>query len=396
MTYQLAPLEVATGLVLGVDPKLELLDRNESTTDSPLRAFENAVLPALRRPPCLVSFSGGRDSSAVLAVATATARRKSLPLPIPATNVFPRAAATDESEWQERVVSHLGLDDWVRLEHEDELDCVGPVATDVLRRHGLVFPFNAHFHVPLLRLAAGGSLLTGIGGDEALSPSSWSRAVDVLQCRVRPQPRDILRVGFALSPRVVRRQILRRRQLCPAYPWLKPAARRQFTNAWVAQAATEPLAWADHIDWVRRLRYLRIGLGGLRQLAADDDVQISHPFLDRVFANALAAMPRQERFSSRSAAMRSLFGTLLPREILERFSKTGFDEAFWARPSRTFAAGWDGVGVDEKLVDPEALAREWASPEPDPRSFLLAQAAWLAHEQASSNRVEQAVHGTRQ
>jgi asparagine synthetase B (glutamine-hydrolysing) len=396
MTYQLAPLEVATGLVLGIDPKLELLDRNENTTDSPLRAFENAVLPALCRPPCLVSFSGGRDSSAVLATATTTARRNGIPLPIPATNVFPRAAATDESKWQERVVSHLGLDDWVRLEHEDELDCVGPVATDVLRRHGLVFPFNAHFHVPLLRLAAGGSLLTGIGGDEALSPSSWSRAVDVLQRRVRPQPRDILRVGFALSPQIVRRRILRRRQLGPAYPWLKPTARREFTSAWVAQAATEPLGWIDHIDWVRRLRYLRVGLAGLRLLAGDDDVQISHPFLDRGFANALAAMPRQERFSSRTAAMQALFGTLLPREILERSSKTGFDEAFWAKPSRTFAAGWDGRGVDEQLVDLEALAREWTSPEPDPRSFLLAQSAWLAQERWSSNRVKQAVHSTRQ
>ena len=396
MTYQLAPLEVATGLVLGIDAKLELLDRNENTTDSPLRALENAVLPALRRPPCLVSFSGGRDSSAVLAVATATARRSGLPLPIPATNVFPRAPATDEFEWQERVVSHLGLDDWVRLEHDDELDCVGPVATDVLRRHGLVFPFNAHFHVPLMRLAAGGSLLTGIGGDEALSPSSWSRAVDVLERRVRPQLRDILRVGFAVSPRVVRRQILRRRQLGPAYSWLKPAARREFTNAWVAQAAAEPLAWTDHIDWVRRLRYLRIGLGGLRLLAADDNVQISHPFLDRGFANALAALPREERFSGRTAAMQALFATLLPGEILERSSKTGFDEAFWAKPSRTFAATWDSHGVDEQLVDPEALALEWASPEPDPRSFLLAQAVWLAQEQRSGNRVEQTVQSTRQ
>lgn len=396
MTYQLAPLEVATGLVLGVDPKLKNLDGRAIATDSPLRAFESAVLPALRRPPCLVSFSGGRDSSAVLAVATATARRNGLPLPIPATNLFPGAAPTDESEWQQRVVSHLGLEDWVRLEHDDELDCIGPVATNVLRRHGLVFPFNAHFHVPLLRLAAGGSVLTGIGGDEALSPSSWSRVVAVLRGRVRPEPRDILRVGFALSPQVVRRPILRRCQLGPAYAWLKPEGRRGFIGDLAAQAATEPLTWAAHVDWVRRMRYLRIGLGSLRLLASDDGVQISHPFLDRGFANALAAMPRDERFSSRTAAMHALFGKLLPTEILERSSKTEFDEAFWGKASRAFAAAWDGKGVDEELVDAEALAVEWASPEPDPRSFLLTQSVWLAQEQRSSNRVEQAVHSTRE
>ena len=41
-------------------------------------ALEAAVLPALQRPPCLVSFSGGRDSSAVLAVAADVARRHGL------------------------------------------------------------------------------------------------------------------------------------------------------------------------------------------------------------------------------------------------------------------------------------------------------------------------------
>ena len=97
MTYQLAPLEVATGLVLGVDPRREVVAPRLDVAESPLRAFERAVLPALRRGPCLVSFSGGRDSSAVLAVATGIARREGLPLPIPVTNVFPGAATTDES-----------------------------------------------------------------------------------------------------------------------------------------------------------------------------------------------------------------------------------------------------------------------------------------------------------
>ena len=396
MRYQLTPLEVATGLVLGIDPKLELVKEPATSTESPLRAFERAVLPALRRPPCLVSFSGGRDSSAVLAVATATARREGLPLPIPVTNVFPRAASTDESDWQERVVSHLAVEDWLRLEHDDELDCVGPVASGMLRRHGLLFPFNAYFHLPLLRPAAGGSLLTGIGGDEAFSPSSWARAADVLHGRVRPRARDILRIGFALAPRVVRRHVLRRRQLGPSYPWLRPEARRAFEDEWVAQAATEPLSWAAHVDWVRRFRYLRVGLEGLRLLASDEHVQISHPFLDRGVGDALAALPAGARFSSRTAAMAALFGALLPKDVLERSSKTGFDEAFWSGPSRAFAAGWNGEGVDEQLVDAGALAAEWRSPQPDPRSFLLAQAVYLAHERLSVNSIEQAVHSTRQ
>ena len=38
----------------------------------------------------------------------------------------------------------------------DELDSVGPVAQAVLRRHGPLWPFNAHFHMPLLERASGG------------------------------------------------------------------------------------------------------------------------------------------------------------------------------------------------------------------------------------------------
>ena len=132
----------------------------------PLAALERACLPALRRGRCCVSFSGGRDSSIVLAAATRVARREGLALPTPVTNRFPHAGPTDESEWQELVVRHLGLDDWLRIDHTDALDIVGPVARQVLERHGLLWPFNAHFHVPLLEAAEGGALLTGIGGDE--------------------------------------------------------------------------------------------------------------------------------------------------------------------------------------------------------------------------------------
>jgi asparagine synthase (glutamine-hydrolysing) len=76
--------------------------------------------------------------------------------------------------------------------------------------------------------------------------------------------------------------------------------------------------------------------------------------------------------------MRLLFGDLLPDDVLARTTKSGFDRAFWSEPSRAFAAEWDGAGADPELVDVEALRQEWMSPEPDPRSFTLLQAAWLA------------------
>jgi asparagine synthase (glutamine-hydrolysing) len=380
----LSSLEVATGLVFG----LRRLDR-APVAHSPLVALEQAILPALERPPCLVSFSGGRDSSTVLAAATRVAHREGLEPPIPATNRFPAAPASDEAEWQESVVAELGLSDWLRLEFRDELDCVGPVARKVLRRHGLLWPFNVHFHAPLLAAASGGSLLTGIGGDELLGEARSSHALAVLAGRRRPQPRDLLRVGWAIAPAPLRRLGLRGR-LPLAFEWLTPAARRDVIRAWRRDTASEPIRWSRQMRWRAGFRYLELGTRNLALVAADEDVRLVHPLLDASFVATLAALERGDRYPDRSAAHRALAGGLLSEKLLTRRSKSSFDEAFWSRWSREFAAAWDGGGVDPDVVDIEALRAEWASEAPDPRTFTLVQAAWLASA-SRSDEVEQQV-----
>jgi asparagine synthase (glutamine-hydrolysing) len=383
--HELSPLEVASGLVFGLLPAAEVASAVDPPAD-PLEALEAAVRPALERVPCVISFSGGRDSSAVLAVATHVARREGLPLPIPSTNRFPEAPDSNENDWQERVIRHLGLADWARPEFTDELDNVGPVAGKALRRHGLLWPFNAHFHVPQLEAARGGSLLTGIAGDEMLSPSSWERTRAVLTARARPSRRDLRRIGFLATPGPIRRAILRRRYPLE-YSWLRPHVLREITALSAAEGASEPVGWKAQLGWRRRFRYLQVGLGSLALLAADADVRIVHPFFDPGFAASVAGLPRAEQYGDRTTAMRRLFGSLLPDDLLARTTKSGFDQAFWGEPSRAFAADWDGKGVDPELVDADALRREWALPAPDPRSFLLLQAAWLARAAGRSDYV---------
>ncbi|HEX2505576.1 MAG TPA: asparagine synthase-related protein [Gaiellaceae bacterium] len=385
-TTRLAPLEVASGLVLGHDR--ERLPRPSGT---PVEALEVSILPALRRTPCLVSFSGGRDSSAVLALAARVARREGLPLPIPATHRFPDAPATDESEWQEQVVRHLRLPDWLRLEHRDELDVLGPFARRALRRHGLLWPSNAHFHLPLLEAAAGGSLLTGIGGDELLGPTSWQRQLDLLRGRVRPARSDLLRLAYFVAPQPLRAWYVASR-LPVEYGWLLPDARHELARRWGRQTASEPRRRRAHVRWRGRFRYHRVGGESLALLAADSGVQLVHPFLAPAFRAALARTP----FEERTGAFRALVGDVLPDEILARRTKSSFDEAFFARHSRAFVLSWDGTGVDNFPVDPDALAAEWRSGRPDARSLLLLQAAWLARdlrdrsEQPAGGRLERA------
>jgi hypothetical protein len=93
--------------------------------------------------------------------------------------------------------------------------------------------------------------------------------------------------------------------------------------------------------------------------------------------------------------MRRFFGDLLPEPVLARTTKASFDEAFWNRHSRAFAASWESEGVDVEIVDVAALGREWSSPAPNPRSYLLFQAAWLERSRGTApDEVEQQLGGS--
>ena len=350
----LTPLELSTGMPFGAT-------RRPPPLPAPTAGFEHAILPALRRAPCLVSFSGGRDSSAVLAAAAAIARREGLPAPVPATLRAPGVSESDEATWQERVVAHLGLEDWVRIEVHDELDVIGPHAVRILRTHGLLWPCNVHFHLPLLNLARGGSLLTGIGGDELFSAAAT------------PSRR---RRAFGWAPAPVRRAVLARREPVE-FEWLTPAARRAATTARAAEAASEPRGVRDRMAWLRGLRYLDLALDAIATVAADDDVELAHPLFDAGLWSAVAA---RGGFADRTTGMRALFGDLLPDDVLARRSKASFDPVFFNRHSQAFARNWDGTGAPTGLVDGEALGAHWRGGTPAAQTFTLLQALWLARD----------------
>jgi asparagine synthase (glutamine-hydrolysing) len=326
----------------------------------------------------LVAFSGGRDSSAVLAVAVRAARREGLELPIPITFRFQDAPAADESEWQELIVRHLALSEWELREVGGEADFIGPLSTTVLRRHGVLFPPNSFIQRPLLEAAADGSLLTGNAGDHVFL--GWRRRslADLLTGRRRPVPRDMLRLAYASSPRALRRRVEWKRQLDLMPSWLRPEARRAAAALAASEYAEAPLRWGAWVRWLAPRRELAVGSWSLGLLADDAGALLTEPFLDRRFLAAMAHAGGRLGFGDRTAAMRALFAEVLPDALLARSTKARGNEIFWRRESREFARSWDGVGVDHELVDPVALREEWLKPNPRAQSAIPLQAAWLA------------------
>ena len=373
--YRLAGLELAAGQVLAPPARQELPRVLPGST--PRDALAAALAPALERSPCIISFSGGRDSSAVLAVAVAVARAEGLPLPVPLTKRYPGIAESDESEWQEAVIRHLGLEDWIKLELDpDAFHSLGPVSARLLRQHGPLWPSHLHLQLPTLEAARGGAVVTGVGGDEVMGSGRFARAASVLAREVRPGTRDVVRVGYAVAPIRVRQRVLRRR-FRGFGPWLRPKPRRRAIGALAAQSAAEPLHLGPRLSWWLGLPYIRVGQQNMAFLAAQEDVRIIHPLLDPGFLASLAALPERS-FSSRTDAMRLLFGDLLPDAVLTRRSKASFDHVDAPGRRHELLGRWNGEGIDATLVDPEVLRTEWARPLTDPSTTPLLQSAWCA------------------
>lgn len=380
-TAELTPLEIAASVLLGPDP--DVLAPIPDRSISPRLALERSLVPALERPPCLIAFSGGRDSSALLALASYVAGREGLPGPVPITARYPGLAETDEQTWQERVITHLGLEDWVVLGFDDEVDLVGPVARELMLRRGLPYPYNLHLQQPLTAQATGGSFITGLGGDEAFMPAA--RTVAVLAGYVHPTPRDVLRIASAAAPRSIRRRRLAKSETL-AFPWLSRDANHLLTRSWIETAVRIPLRWdASVADWWRS-RYVQLTLATLSRLGEDLDVRVHQPFADGAVIAALAAAGGRRGFPSRSAALQVLFGDLLPVELPRRESKASFNAVLWNRHSKAFAAqlleqsleaAVDAAGLGA-VVDTDALRAHWGGADPAANSFLLLQACWLA------------------
>jgi asparagine synthase (glutamine-hydrolysing) len=376
--YRMTAMEIAWGYVVGQEGAPFTSHRGSA---SPRQALQHVLTRSLRRPPCAVSFSGGRDSSLILAVATEVARREGLPLPIPITRVFPQVPDADEQEWQEAVVRHLRLDHWERIQLGDELDVLGPLSQDILRRYGVVWPPTAAVDVPLIVRAAGGSVVDGEGGDEVLGVEA--HRVAPLTWLVRsPRPlrwRRVRRAAGSMAPAIVRAGLARRRFLDMPLSWLRPAALDPLIEALVAAERAQPLSFAASVSTMPMRRTQVLGARTRDALAHARDVAFTSPLLDHEFVHAVSRDGRFLGRGDRTTVLRFMAADLLPDSVLSRTTKATFTHAYMGAHTRAFAEQWDGAGLDPMLVDSERLRGMWLSESPAALTSALIQAAWLAH-----------------
>lgn len=371
--YRPTSAEVAWSWLPGVEdqPPVRPVDRD------PLDALTDLLEPRLLAGPCYVAFSGGRDSAAVLGAAVHAARAVGAPDPVPVTLRYPDVPAADESDWQELVVRHLGLDDWVRLDATGRTEVLGPGAQDSLRRRGLLWPSTMHTKDFLLGRIGPGTLLTGEGGDEVFSANRVRPFAELASHR-RLSRGLARRCARALLPRGARLSRELRTLGSVAQPWVRPPVREELRRRIAADNAAEPLGWGRSLAWVRGRRAASTLNATYAAIGLEHGVEVVTPLLDPTFLGTLVARHPRLGYPSRRAAMQDVFGSVLPRAVVERTTKAYFNHVYLGAATREFARSWDGSGVDPRLVDLDLLRAEWLADTPSGLTSLLLQQAWLS------------------
>ncbi len=369
------PLEAAAGWVHGREPRPPL----PRDLPTPRAALDDVIRPSLVDGPCYVTFSGGRDSSAILAAATDLARREGLALPVPVTRVYPGLPDTDESQWQRTVIDHLGLREWVRFEFRDgESDLLGDAAVAGLRRRGPIWPPALHAHDAVFGRLGQGALLTGEGGDAVLGARRIA-AITLIR-RTRRAPRQLLLPALrSLLPRpLLRHAMTGMARSSDQARWLRPEAMAEHVRRVAEDAAAEPLRYSSSVWAIPGWRSFATIRHNHAIAAAEHGLRAVDPLLEDRFVASLARAGNILGFGDRTLTMWSLFSDLLPPAVLSRPTKAAFNHAHTGDRTREFARTWNGLGVDDTLVDPERLRQVWLSEEPTMATGTLLHQAWLA------------------
>lgn len=328
------------------------------------QALADAVRPALAGGHCLVSFSGGMDSSFVLAVAAAVARTDGLPPPVPIILRFTDAPRADETARQAAVLGALRdngpLGEPLVLTIGEELDFCGPVALRMLDLVGPQVPANMYTHLPLLEAAAGGTLLTGFGGDQLIGGHGRR-----FRHRTRALAALPLGVESALRP--------------PAdLPWLRPPAQRRCYELLTARRRWRLLPARQRLIREAGSRFTQVALAGVERLADHCHARVGHPLFDPTFLARLGDLLDVLPPIRRTPLFHLLAGDRQPAVVTEQHPKAVLSEAFQRSATREATAHFDPdqLPADVRdLLDVDRLLSVWRDRGPVWSNALLLHVA---------------------
>ncbi|WP_402467054.1 asparagine synthase-related protein [Isoptericola aurantiacus] len=377
---RLSTIEDTLGVVAGRDDAGPL----PWAEPEPRAVLERVVAEHLAAGPAVVLFSGGRDSSALLAVAVSVARAQGMDEPIAVSVRHPEVPESDETDWQRLVVDHLDVHHEV-IELHGEQSLLSETAQRAIRRRGVVWPTALQLREPVYKALDAAVLLTGEGGDHAFLPHRVTSLRNVLLNRGRPSRRLLRSAAWSVLPYAVqaRRPGLPRED----QSWLRaPYGRRrlQLMNT----GTHERWRW-DQATWrVFEPRAVSVVLANHEAGVREFGMAPATPFADPRFLAALARWGGRWGPAGRTDVMRRLFHDLLPDAVLARTSKAAFNGARWGGREEEFARSWDGTGVDPDVVDVEALRAAWLNPVLRSGTDHHLQTAWAASERLSTPLVD--------
>lgn len=368
--------ELDVGAPLGSMPAASWPSNGQDSTRT---AMERVVAEAVSGGTCYVLFSGGRDSSLVLAMAVAAARRLGVPDPVPVTAIYPGDEKSDETEWQDLVLGHLGVTERVVISIADERSTLGELALGHLRRRGLVWPEAVHTQPVFFKQLDPGTILTGEGGD-AFIEARRITPLHLMLSRRRLPSWALLRASVgALAPAPVARVKARQNYADPdLLPWYLPAARSVLAADEVNVRG--PLPWDRATRALFDLRTTRLGLDNAVVSAGEYKLRMRHPIAEPSVIAALAREGGRWGFRGRTNLFRRLGADLLPDAVLARRTKAAFNASRWGVRERDFAEGFTGGVFNPRFIDEGRLRAVWLSERPHPVSYFLAQIAWLRQE----------------
>ena len=326
--FGLTELEVATGDVFGQVEAPSWPERPDESV-GPLDVLFAEACRILSRGRCVVAFSGGRHFSALLACLLHVARRDGFDEPMAITARWPGDAAAEESEWQDHVARLLKVERWEIITPGTDFDLLGPLATELLRAHGLMWPAPVAVLAPMIDAVGDGVLVTGDGGDEVFG--LWSMA------RTWSMVREDVTCGAAGPSWGQRCQIgcgagVPGQPPSPTRAGLPPRCSAAYREVLAADAvAVAPLRWPGYLREVNAERGLNLGDRALATICASRGGSLATPLKSPAFLSPLARAGGRLGLGDRTTVMRALFSPLLDDTVLCRVSKASFAGSIGAR-----------------------------------------------------------------